>query len=67
MGTRSNRLSEAVLTCSHNLCFERKYENSQNISIENCHYYSREKSLYLAWACFHNGFSKVGKEHKKEK
>ena len=26
MGTRSNRLVEAVLTSNHNLCFEQKYE-----------------------------------------
>ena len=25
-------LNEAVLTCTHNICFEQKYENSQNIS-----------------------------------
>ena len=24
VGTRKNRLSEAVLTCTHNLCFEKK-------------------------------------------
>ena len=52
MGTRLNRLSEVVLTCTHNLCFEQKYENSKKYSTENCHFYSREKSLYLAWACF---------------
>ena len=23
-------------------------------STENCHFYSREKSLNIAWACFHN-------------
>ena len=23
-------------------------------SNENCHFYSREKSLYIAWACFRN-------------
>ena len=27
MGTRKNRLNEAVLTCTHNICFEQKYEN----------------------------------------
>ena len=26
MGTRKNRLVEAVLTSTHNLCFEQKYE-----------------------------------------
>ena len=25
---------------------------SQKISSENYHFYSREKSLYIAWACF---------------
>ena len=35
MGTRQNRLNEAflieaVLACTHNICFEQKYENSQN-------------------------------------
>ena len=29
MGTRKNRLNEAVLTCTHNICFEQKYENSE--------------------------------------
>ena len=49
MGTR-----EAVLTCTHNLCFEQKYENSQKISTENFHFYSREISLYIAWECLRN-------------
>ena len=30
MGTRLNRLDEAVLTSTHNLCFEQKYEKYQN-------------------------------------
>ena len=54
MGTRKNCLNEAVLTCTHNICFEQKYENSEKISNENCHFYSREKSLYIVWACFRN-------------
>ena len=31
-------------------------KNKKNIknSSENCHFYSREKSLYVAWACFRN-------------
>ena len=24
-------------------------------STENCNFYSRDKSLYVAWACFRNG------------
>ena len=34
--------------------FEQKYENSPNMSTENHHFNSREKSLYVAWACFRN-------------
>ena len=33
MGTRYNRLIEAVLTCTHNQCFEQKIE--KNITIFN--------------------------------
>ena len=40
--------------CTHNICFEQKYGNSQKYSTENCHFYSREKFLYIAWACFRN-------------
>ena len=34
--------------CIHNLCFEQNYEKVI------CHFYTREKSLYSAWACFRN-------------
>ena len=35
MGTRSNRLIfEAVLTCTHNICFEQKDENSQQFELK---------------------------------
>ena len=68
MGTRYNRLNEAVLTCTHNICFEleavltcthnicfeQKYEKSKKKSTETCYFYSREKSLYIAWTCFRN-------------
>ena len=37
--------------CTHNLCFEQKYEK---FSTENCHFYSREISLYIAWECLRN-------------
>ena len=55
VGTRLNRLSEAVLTCTHNLCFEQKNENYHNFSSENYHFYGCEKSQYIARACFRNG------------
>ena len=29
-------------------------ENSHTFSNENCQFYGREKSLYVAWACFRN-------------
>ena len=34
MGTRSNRLGEAVRTSTHNLCFEQKYEKYQNFYLK---------------------------------
>ena len=43
--------NKAVLTCTHNICFVQKYENSQTISTENCRFYCREISQYIAWAC----------------
>ena len=56
VGTCENRLTEAILTCTHNLCFEQKYENSKKKkSTENCHFYSREISLYIACVCLRNG------------
>ena len=33
MGTLKNRLSEAVLACTHNLRFEQKYENTCVVKI----------------------------------
>ena len=47
MGTHSNRLGEAVLTSTHNLCFEQKYENYQNFSSENFHILVVKISAYL--------------------
>ena len=35
MGTRKNRLAEAVLTSTRNLCFEQKYEKCQSFLSEN--------------------------------
>ena len=32
MVTRKNRLTEAVITCTHDQCLEQKYENSQRFS-----------------------------------
>ena len=55
MGTCYNRLTEAILTCTHNPCFEQKYENSKKKDqVKIIIFFSREKSLYIAWACFRN-------------
>ena len=35
-GNPLNRLAEAVLTSTHNSCFEQKYENYQNFFIKKC-------------------------------
>ena len=40
--------------CTCNLCFEQNEENYHNFSSENYSFYSREKLLYIAWACFRN-------------
>ena len=47
MGTRWNCLAEAVLTSTHNLCFEQKYENCQNFSSESFHFWVVKFSIYL--------------------
>ena len=58
MGTRKNRLNEAVLTCIHNIYVLSKHMKIvKKYSTENCHFYSHGKSLYIAWACFRNDFS----------
>ena len=58
-------LTEAVRTCTHNLCFVRRFyrvptiyvmsknkKKYHNFSYENYYFYSREKSMYIAWTCF---------------
>ena len=47
MGTRQNCLNEAVLTSTHNLCFEQKYEKYQNFLSENLHFLVLKFSVYL--------------------
>ena len=38
---------EAVLTSTHNLCFEQKYEKYQNFLSENFHFLGVKFSVYL--------------------
>ena len=47
MGTRQNHLTEAVLTSTHNLCFEQKYEKYQSFLSENIHFLEVKFSIYL--------------------
>ena len=47
MDTRQNRLAEVVLTSTHNLCFELKYENYQNFLSESFHFLVVKFSIYL--------------------
>ena len=48
MGTRSNRrLSEAVLTSTHNLCFDQKYEKYLSFLCENFQFLEVKFSIYL--------------------
>ena len=47
MGTRKNRLVEAVLTSTHSLCFEQKYEKYRNFLSENFHFLVVKFSVYL--------------------
>ena len=47
MGTRKNRLGEAVLTSTHNLCFEQKYEKISEFLSENFQFLVVKFSIYL--------------------
>ena len=47
MGTRYNRLAEAVLTNTDNLCFEQKYEIYRNFLFEIFHFLVVKFSVYL--------------------
>ena len=47
MGTRQNRLAEAVLSSTHNLCFVQKYEKYLNFLSENFQFLEIKFSIYL--------------------
>ena len=47
MGTRKNRLGEAVLTSTHNLCFEQKYEKISVFLSENFQFLVVKFSIYM--------------------
>ena len=52
MGTRSNRLAEAVLTSTHNLSFEQKYEKYQSFLSEIFQFLEVKCSIYLNMCVF---------------
>ena len=47
MDTRDNRLAEAVLTSTHNLCFEQKYEKYKKFLSENFNFLVVKFLVYL--------------------
>ena len=53
-GTRWNRLGEAVLTSTHNLCFEQKSEKYQNLLSEIFHSFGGKIFSIFEKACFRN-------------
>ena len=52
---------------THDLCFEQKQENYQLFSPENYRFYTREKLLFIAWACFRNEKNTVQEKLSKTK
>ena len=47
VGTGLNHLAEAVLTCTHNLCCEQKYEKYQNFLSKTFQFFKVKFSIYL--------------------
>ena len=47
MGTRQNRLGQAVLTSTHYLCFEQKNEKYQCFLADNFQFLEVKLSIYL--------------------
>ena len=61
MGTCENQVSEAVLTCTHNVCFEVLSENIRKIFFffffffnEIFIFFLLKKSVNIAWTHFRN-------------
>ena len=59
MGTRQNRLTEAVLTSTHDLCFEQKYEKYQSFLSENFQFLEVKFSIYLNRRIFVMAFQEI--------
>ena len=54
MGTRPNRLVEAVRTSTHNLCFVQKYEKYLNLLSQIFNYFAGKIFSIFEKACFRN-------------
>ena len=69
MGTRLNRLAEAVLTSTHNLCFDQKYEKYQFFLSEKFHFLVVKFSIYLNRHVFvmTEAIAEISKLHKEFK
>ena len=52
MGTRYSRLDEALLTSTHNLCFEQKFEKYPNFYLKIFHFLVVKLLVYFNKACF---------------
>ena len=59
MGTRKNRIAEAVLTSTNNLCFEQKYEKYQNFLSEKFPFLIVKFTIYLNRRVFVMLFVKI--------
>ena len=53
-GYSLEHLDEAVLTSTHNLCFEQKHEKYQNFLCEKLPFFSCKIFSVFEYACFHN-------------
>ena len=52
MGNHWNHLTELVLTSTHNLCFEQKYENIRNVDLKIFLFLVVKFSIYLNRSVF---------------
>ena len=53
------RRTASILTCTTIYVLSKNMKIVKKKSTENCNFYSREKSLYIAWACFRNASDEV--------
>ena len=63
MGTRKNRLNEAVLTCTHNLCFEQKMKIVKKFQLKIVIFTDVKNRCMLHRHVFVMFCSSLGREH----